>query len=168
VSEADLKAKWRRHALKHGIWTRSLSPHQIPGLPDIVAVDCAASDVVRELSRTRTHWIEAKVAHAGPAAFRASRDATAPQVTWIQTVGQLGGSAWWLVLGEKRWLLVPWDRLEVGREEFDRKARKYGAAPQELFEPEAERAKELDGAAKRIDKLRLHVAELFAGRGKSK
>ena len=161
MSEATLKTKWRRHAAKHGIYSKSMSPHQIPGCPDIVAIDCGASGIVLALARTRLHWIEAKVVDPGPAAFRIDRDPTAAQVLWIRTMGLLGGSAWWLLLSDKTWLLVPWATDEVTRERFRRKARKYGAAPSELFEPEAERKKFVEEAAMRIEELRLWVARAF-------
>lgn len=163
MSEANLKLRWRRHAAKHGVWSRSMSPHQIPGCPDIIAMDCCASDVIREMARGRGHWIEAKALHAGPSAFRASRDATAPQVAWIRTVGELGGSAWWLVLGPSTWLLVPWSTNEVARDEFVRRAKRYGAPPTVLFEPESpqERKRLAEAAGRRIEAVR---AESLRGR----
>lgn len=163
MSEASLKTRWRRAVSKHGIWSKSLSPHQIPGLPDIVAVDCGASGVIRDLRRTRVHWIEAKVVQKGPRAFDVYRDATGPQIKFIRTMGILGVPAWWLVLGERTWMLVSWDCDEVTREQF-RRARAYKSPPTELFEPEVDRKKLLEPTASMVEAMETKIVRAFAER----
>lgn len=160
ASEATLKKKWRKHAQTHGISTRSLSPHQIPGLPDIYAVDTAASDVMRDYKRTRGHWVEAKVVDQGPSAFKATRDATPKQIEWMLFHHECGVPCYWLLLGEDHWMIVPADTLEVSRERWKRERKKYGVRVKELEEPEVQRKKMMKEAAKRIQEVRARVAAL--------
>ena len=161
MKEGPLKTKWRKHAVKDGIWTKSMSPHQIPGCPDLIAVDVAASDVIRTMYRTRFHWIEAKVANSGPRVFVLGRDATFHQAMWIRTMGMLGVSAWWLILSDDKWLLFPWSCDEISREVFRRKAKKYGTPVVQLYEPEAKRSELVTPMTERLERLELEVATLF-------
>lgn len=163
MNEGALKTKWRRHAHKQGFETRSLSPHQIPGLPDIVAVDRAASDLIRQYRRVRNHWIEAKVFQERPMCFDAKRDATANQVSWIWGWNKLGCSTWWLVLGESRWMLIPGDQLKLSRSDFERRSKRYGDRISELCEPERNRLALAAKMAEVLDGIKVRVAEMFDG-----
>lgn len=161
MNEGTLKAKWTRHARKAGFEVKPMSPHQIPGLPDLIVVDKACSVVVRAMWRCRQHWVEAKVAKSGPHAFRAERDATAKQVDWVLRFRIMGVPTWWLILAPGKWALFPGDQLEVTREQFAAKAKAYGRRIEELSEPETDR----HVLAAKTDKLLLkasgQVAKLF-------
>jgi hypothetical protein len=138
-----------------------MSPHQIPGLPDLIVVDKACSVVVREMFRCRQHWVEAKVAQPGPHVFKAERDATAKQVNWVLSWRIMGVPTWWLILAKDKWALIPGNQLQMTRQQFAAKARPYGRRIVELCEPEVER----HVLAKKTDQLLTtavaKVAKLF-------
>lgn len=143
-NEGSLKTKWRRHAEERGFWTKSLSPHQIPGLPDLLVIDKSASDTIRGMRRTRQHQVEAKIARIGPRTkfvFDASRDATPLQQVWMRQMAAMGASAWWLVLDKGFWLLVPATTLLVPRFTWNKSKCAYGTRIIELEEPETNRKK---------------------------
>jgi hypothetical protein len=168
VNEGTLKAKWTRHARKAGFRVKALSPHQIPGLPDLIVVDKACSVVVRGLFRCRQHWVEAKVAKAGPFVFKAERDATGKQADWQLSFRIMGVPTWWLILAPDKWALIPGDQLEMTKQQFAAKARPYGRRISELCEPEIERhvlAKKTDAL---LEKAGAVVARLFKKKAKKK
>jgi len=153
MSEAKLKVKWRQAAKEQGFWVRALSPHQIPGLPDIVVADVGASEATRAMRRTRHHWIEAKLARLAAKnklVFSAPRDATAQQIRWALYCHELGIPAWWLLLDSSGWMLVPSGRLQVGFEDWAKGIRRYGTALTDLHEPEVGRAKLVEDGWSRL------------------
>jgi hypothetical protein len=163
MNEGDLKAKWRRQALKHGFAVRAMSPHQIPGMPDLLVTDIGADDVIRTMRRTRQHWIEAKVAKLGPRqelVFSAARDATPNQIRWLLLCVEMGAPGWWLVLDPAHWAIVPARTLELKRPHWHRIKRKYGARIPELEEPERNRAKLVKAAEPRLARVELEVVRL--------
>ena len=163
MNEGSLKTKWNRHTRKQGFEIKSLSPHQIPGLPDLIVVDKAASEFIRDYHRTKVHLIEAKLFKDRPDCFRAERDATAKQVEWIVTWAMLGVPTWWLILSPGKWMLVEGTQLVVKRTKFKKSARKYGDRVSQLCEPEHNRHVMADAMDTVLDRHRLKIAGLYGG-----
>lgn len=166
MNEGALKTKWRRHARKQGFETRALSPQGNPGLPDIIMLDKATSEIIRTYSRTKVHLIEAKIFHDRPDCFKASRDASPKQVEWIFTWAALGVPTWWLILDQSKWMIIPGAQLELTRATFKKSAKKYGAplsSVRNLHEGEHNRHVLAEAMDKRLDAHRVMVAEMFNG-----
>lgn len=162
MTESQLKQKWSRHARKHGLRVRAISPTGVAGIPDLQVRDTVCEQVVRDFKRGRLHEVEAKVARRGANTFLARRDATPAQVRWMLTTHALGGSAWWLVLSPDRWLLVPADRLQVTRRAFAHSSVEYGKKPAQLMEPDRPRTRLVYDANVRLRAVEDQVARLYA------
>lgn len=161
MSERTLRDRWRRFALRQGLEVRVMSPHQIRGLSDLLVLDRAVSDMLREWRRGRVHWVETKQLQSGPRAFDAKRDATHHQVKWLGDMAALGCGAWWLVLGPEGWVLVPHTKLKLTRDEFGRQARRYGAPIMELREPERQRGPLVERTMARLAASKARAAKVF-------
>lgn len=164
MNEGTLKAKWTRHIRKQSFEVKPLSPHQIPGLPDLVVVDKSESEFIRDYHRTSVHWIEAKVFQDRPDCFKAQRDATAKQVEFITTWRIMGVPTWWLILDQSRWMLIPGDQLLLSRTAFKKSARKYGDKVAKLCAPEKNRHVMAAATDAMMDTQRMKIARLFDGK----
>ena len=165
ANEGTLKQKWLRNARKQGLYGKSLSPHQIPGMPDIIVMDKGITQVTQETRRARCWWLEAKVCDPGPFAFKASRDATPQQTRWELTFNALGQGTGWLILGDDRWMYAPADELVVTRETFQKKARPYSdPATYRPFRDEIEtrRAPFVRATEDAIESIEQRVLKLYA------
>lgn len=125
-NEGDLKARWLRWARKQGVFGKSLGPHQIPGMPDMFLVDKGTSESIRRYTRSRVHWVEAKVAQDKPLVFSAKRDATSNQIRWLRQQAAMGVSAKWLILSKDGWCFLDADVAELTRQKWTGKRRAYG------------------------------------------
>ncbi len=170
VNEGQLKAKWKRHAEKHGFFCQSLSPHQIRGMPDLRVIDLAACEVMRGTFRVHEHKLEAKVARLGPRtedAFSARRDATPHQVLWCLNDRTAGLTTWWLILSPTHWAIIPGDQLSLSREEWEKGKAEYGMPLTQLEEEESTfdspRKQRIKERMAEMQENRQRVARLFDG-----
>ncbi len=98
-----------------------MSPHQIPGLPDIYVMDDEWGGV----------WIEAKVAkpvrRPETHVFSAERDATGPQIDWLNDALYRDIGAWWLILDDDYWVIMGAERKTMTLGEWLSTRKPYGA-----------------------------------------
>lgn len=162
ATEGTLKTKWIRNIRKQGFIAKSMSPHQIPGLPDILVLDRGVTPVVQETHRGRCWWLEAKKCNPGPFAFKAERDATPAQTKWVLTWDTLGQPSGWLVLDDQRWMFAPSTQLVVTREEFTKKAIVYSSEYRMLRdEIEPRRAPLIRDTDKRVDSIEKQILRMY-------
>lgn len=156
MNEDTLKSKWCRYAKREGFATKRLGPHQIPGLPDLIAMDRGLELETKSKRRGRCHWVEAKVAkpvkRSGSNVFSADRDATTKQIEWLALFAALGIPSWWLVLSEDCWALVPGTQMTLTKAKWDQLKRPYKGDVYEL----------MDSTTQNAEQRKLAVAETDA------